>query len=117
MKFQEQERTRLEWQVEGTQYTPIRLADRQAVQKILYPSAGTIIAIDPDIPPAVQRVFFESHPQSHDLLWSLDGEIYGSAKRLVPWKPEPGHHILQLVGENGEIRDQVNFSVRGPAGD
>ncbi|MEO8079433.1 MAG: penicillin-binding protein 1C [Caldimonas sp.] len=75
---------------------------------ITSPRDGSVFALDPDIPPAAQRITFEGERG----LWVLDGQRLGSAERLR-WAPWPGRHRLTLVGSNGEPLQSVAFEVRG----
>ena len=106
---------RLEWFLRGTE--PVTayaaLAPAAAEAKILAPVSGTIIALDPDIPPARQRVVFEARAAGEGIRWMLDGTDLGPAASLVPWAPSPGRHRLALVTGAGEVRDSVLFEVRG----
>jgi penicillin-binding protein 1C len=75
---------------------------------ITTPRDGSIFAIDPDMPPAAQRITFEGQ---HGL-WVLDGRRLGSA-RTLHWAPWPGRHTLALLGPDGEALETVRFEVRG----
>lgn len=75
---------------------------------IASPRDGSIFALDPDIPPAAQRIVFEG--QSGE--WVLDGRRIGRGTS-VAWLPWPGRHVLQLVGRDGRVLQTVNFEVRG----
>ena len=75
---------------------------------IASPRDGSIFAIDPDMPPAAQRISFEGEPGS----WVLDGKRLGAAPRWL-WAPWPGRHRLTLVGRSGEALQTVHFEVRG----
>jgi penicillin-binding protein 1C len=81
--------------------------------KISYPGDGTIIALDPDIPDAVQRVRFLASAAPGEYRWRLDGVDFGSAGHAVFWQPQPGFHDLSLVDEAGDGIDSVRFEVRG----
>ena len=73
----------------------------------------SVIALDPDIPPTVQRLRFESAaPVAAGTAWRLDGKRLGAARPL-PWAPWPGHHVLELVDAKGVVLDTVSFDVRG----
>jgi penicillin-binding protein 1C len=88
-------------------------ATNQSIPRIVYPTVGIIIALDPDIPPDDQRIFFEASPAKNDLEWSLDGQIIGKGASLTPWAPRKGKHVLKLM-ENGQTElDSVDFEVRG----
>ena len=106
---------RLEWFLRGTEPVTAHaaLAPAAAEAKILAPVSGTIIALDPDIPPARQRVVFEARAAGEGMRWMLDGADLGPAASLVPWAPSPGRHRLALVTGSGEVRDSVLFEVRG----
>jgi penicillin-binding protein 1C len=108
---------RPEWFVRGTE--PVAEAGRAHVAsggaRIVAPVSGTIIALDPDIPPALQRVIFEASAADAGMRWVLDGADCGPAASLLPWAPRPGRHRLALVSGAGAIRDAVTFEVRGTA--
>jgi penicillin-binding protein 1C len=102
-----------EWFIKGTEITFMEHATNQSIPRIVYPTVGTIVALDPDIPPDDQRIFFETSPAKTDLEWSLDGQIIGKAASLTPWAPRKGKHVLKLM-ENGQTElDSVDFEVRG----
>ncbi|KND58302.1 Multimodular transpeptidase-transglycosylase [Candidatus Paraburkholderia schumanniana] len=117
------EPARGEWFVDGTQMSAVGLtanaaqatrglnADAQAA-RIGAPTNGTIFALDPDIPPARQRVWFERADSSARLAWRLDGKPYGHDARAA-WLPWPGRHVLELVDARGQAVDTVSFEVRG----
>ena len=67
-----------------------------------------MFAIDPDIPPAAQRITFEGEHGK----WVLDGKPLGSAER-VRWAPWPGRHRLALLGGDNRELQSVSFEVRG----
>ncbi len=75
---------------------------------ITSPRDGSIFAIDPDIPPAAQRITFEGERGA----WRLDGRAIGVGER-VRWAPWPGRHRLELVAESGQTLQSVRFEVRG----
>ena len=75
---------------------------------ITSPRDGSVFALDPDIPPAAQRITFEGEHGR----WVLDGRPLGSAERLR-WAPWPGWHRLALVGNDGRELQSVGFEVRG----
>ena len=75
---------------------------------ITSPRDGSLFAIDPDMPPAAQRIAFEGEPGT----WVLDGRRLGAAARWS-WAPWPGRHELKLLGRSGEVVQTVRFEVRG----
>jgi penicillin-binding protein 1C len=106
---------RVEWFLEGTQ--PQRAAQVLAAghPRIIAPAPGTMIALDPDIPPSRQRVLFEAEADGSTTRWWLDGRDLGPASDLAVWKPEPGKHRLTLVDDGGNTLDGITFEVRGTA--
>ena len=75
---------------------------------ITSPRDGSVFALDPDIPPAAQRITFEGEHGK----WVLDGKALGSAERWR-WAPWPGRHRLALVGGDNRELQSVSFEVRG----
>ena len=80
--------------------------------RIASPVPGSIIALDPDIPPKNQRMQFAATAYGK-VRWELDGKVLGSANRSLSWFPMPGMHTLKLMSEKGEALDEVKFEVRG----
>jgi penicillin-binding protein 1C len=79
--------------------------------RILVPVSGTVIAIDPDIPPSRQRVAFAARAGA-GLRWVLDATDLGAADRHVLWQPVPGRHTLAIVDHKRLTRDAITFEVR-----
>ena len=107
------EPARTEWFIDGTAIAHVALASRAGTgaRAILAPEDGS--ALDPDIPPASQRLRFEAFaPLPAGAAWQLDGKRLGAAKPLA-WSPWPGHHVLALVDAKGGAIDAVGFDVRG----
>jgi penicillin-binding protein 1C len=114
---QGEEPGRSEWFIRGTEPQQEERRVGQLNQRIIYPPAGTIIAVDPDIPPDLQRVFFVSQPKGNHLQWVLNDNMVMEADANLPWIPRVGTYILSLVDEKGQIIDTVEFEVRGPSED
>jgi len=104
---------RQEWFIQGTETGTIRPAAGALVSRIAYPTAGTVVALDPDIPQDAQQMFFEASPRGSNLEWMLDGRRLGSASALTPWRPRRGKHILKLMDSALNELDSVDFEVRG----
>jgi len=123
------EAARLEWFLQGTQqasfainsvaYNADNTRDRglkglnvstQQAARITAPTTGTIIALDPDIPPNRQRVSFSA--EGSDLRWLMDGKVFarGASAQWLPW---PGRHVVQIANNRGEVLDEVRLEVRG----
>ena len=116
------EAPRTEWFIAGTETARVALASPvgSAARRIASPDDQSVIALDPDMPPAVQRLRFEAvAPVPAGAWWRLDGKRVGAAGPLS-WAPWPGHHELALVDAQGHALDSVSFDVRGaqarPAG-
>lgn len=103
-----------EWFLTGTAPSAgqaVQVAPFEA--RITYPGRGAILALDPDIPPAMQRVFFTAHAPP-DTVWVLNGIPLGQADGPLAWSPVAGKHALQLQGrEDSRVVDSVEFQVRG----
>ena len=65
--------------------------------RIVYPSEGMVVALDPDIPGALQRLFFESRGGAEGCSWDLDGEALGRADRPAPWSPSLARFPVLLL--------------------
>ncbi len=123
------EAARQEWFLQGTQqtifainsvaYTPyysgarglkdLKQSDKQAA-RITAPTTGTIIALDPDIPPKHQRVSFAA--SGNNLRWLMDGKPFAKGPS-AQWLPWPGRHVVQIVDAKGQVLDEVRLEVRG----
>ena len=92
----------------GTEQALLRASRRgaRAGARASPPADGTIIALDPDIPPAAQRV-----ASRRERAWRHRRQAArrGPASRL-PW---PGRHRLELVDASGQTLQSVAFEVRG----
>ena len=121
------EASRQEWFIEGTEQAqfalsqPARaseagLAGKKQVAHIASPTDGTILALDPDIPPHAQRVALRAGiaAGSDRLTWRIDGKFLalGSSAQWMPW---PGKHLLTLADDSGKTLDQIALDVRGAA--
>uniref|UniRef100_UPI00262B08DE penicillin-binding transpeptidase domain-containing protein n=1 Tax=Acidovorax sp. TaxID=1872122 RepID=UPI00262B08DE len=130
------EATRDEWFLQGTQQAffaidsiaekayPSRAEGQKSFKKlpvqtaeaptgparITAPAPGTIIALDPDIPPARQRLQFTATGEG--LLWRMDGKPLGRGQR-VAWLPWPGRHVVQITNAQGGVLDEIHIEVRG----
>ncbi len=106
--------SRLEWFLAGTERSlivPQRGSVANLAPGIVAPVEGSIFALDPDIPPANQRMVLRARGVSNPQWW-LDGKRLGKGTAL-PWFPWPGRHRLELRGGDGKVVDAVRFEVRG----
>ena len=108
------EASRNEWFIAGTEpHAPV-VARSRGRQGISNPVDGATFAIDPDMPPAVQRIRFEGETGQ----WLLNGRSLGRGAQRQ-WLPQPGRHVLALRADDGHEIARVRFEVRGlqsPAG-
>ena len=113
------EARRSEWFIRGTQQTVFAIdapadtdgrAEPGKAARITAPTNGTIIALDPDIPPRHQRLRLQA--EGVGLYWMIDGRRVASG-RSAWWLPWPGRHRLQWVDAQGRVRDEVRIEVRG----
>ncbi|MCD2513487.1 penicillin-binding protein 1C [Comamonas endophytica] len=109
---------RSEWFLPGTQQALFALEQggaQAAPGRILRPAPGTIVALDPDIPPERQRLQFAAQLPSGDaraLRWWLDGKEVARGAHWS-WLPWPGRHRMELRDAEGAVLDSVAFEVRG----
>ena len=129
VQFADLEAARSEWFVQGTQQTSFAMYSgaipssnsrarglnglqlpSQPAARITAPTTGTIIALDPDIPPTHQRVSFRA--EGANLRWLLDGKPFakGASAQWLPW---PGRHVVQIADAKGKVLDAVRLEVRG----
>ena len=82
--------------------------------RILTPVDGTVLALDPDIPPAHQRLRLAADRADRRLRWTLDGRVLatGPEARWLPW---PGRHRIVLLDADGVALDSAVIEVRGAA--
>ncbi|OOG42300.1 penicillin-binding protein 1C [Polaromonas sp. A23] len=124
------EATRSEWFIRGTEQTLFAMnsvatgADEirangtkrmtnsaeGATSRITAPANGTIVALDPDIPPNRQRLSFAA--EGHNLRWQMDGKEFarGNDAKWLPW---PGRHRVTLVDARNQVLDEIRLEVRG----
>lgn len=105
---------RSEWFIAGTEQPLFAIAPEapaaEAAPRITAPADGTIIALDPDIPPNRQRVRFEA--EGRGVQWRIDGKplARGTSAQWLPW---PGRHVVQLIDARGQVADELRLEVRG----
>jgi penicillin-binding protein 1C len=111
------EAARDEWFIPGTEQTrmalrdaPARLAAADRPARITAPAAGTIVALDPDIPPQHQRLAFTA--DGSQVRWRIDGKPLASGPQAL-WLPWPGKHVVQLADARGTVLDEIKIEVRG----
>lgn len=91
-------------------------AARPSAPVIANPADGTVFALDPDMPPASQRVWFQAEgvagQAARAVSWRMDGKPLGRGGE-VAWLPWPGRHQVELVDGAGKVVDRIGIEVRG----
>ncbi|HTN28538.1 MAG TPA: penicillin-binding protein 1C [Burkholderiales bacterium] len=107
------EPARDEWFLAGTEVAQIVSVDTAPGRpRIVSPANGAVLAIDPDIPPARQRVAVKVAGPSAGARLMIGAATY-TVEEPVLWRPTPGRHQLRLVDEKGAEIDRVQVTVRG----
>ena len=85
--------------------------------RITAPQDGTILALDPDIPPTRQRLTLQADAggvPERQLRWWIDTREIGRGPQ-AQWLPWPGRHVVQLRDAQGNVQDERRIEVRGAA--
>jgi penicillin-binding protein 1C len=90
----------------------VALSEGGEIARIASPANGMVIALDPDIPPAVQRVPLSASGVHEGMILKLNGAVLGTATGKVLWSPRPGKHVLALEDATGRTLDSSRFVVR-----
>ncbi|WP_354686888.1 penicillin-binding protein 1C [Cupriavidus necator] len=103
----------------GTAITRVSVsapAARPSAPVIANPADGTVFALDPDMPPAAQRVWFQAEgvagQAARAVSWRMDGKPLGRGGE-VAWLPWPGRHQVELLDAAGKVVDRIGIEVRG----
>ena len=110
------EARRDEWFVRGTEPASTQIAEREtssAGARIVMPTDGTIIALDPDIPAAHQRVQLKSGDVAQAGCWAVNDEHLGCSAAPMAWSPAAGNAVIKLMDADGKALDRVTVVVRG----
>ena len=99
-----------EQRARGLKHSKSTLSEVQLPGRITAPASGTIVALDPDIPPRHQRLSFSA--EGRDMRWLMDGKQFASGNE-AKWLPWPGRHVVQLVNAEGKVQDEIRLEVRG----
>jgi penicillin-binding protein 1C len=89
-----------------------KVAAERSTGLISAPVDGTVVALDPDIPPTRQRMTFRAVAHGAQVQWRLDGRLVGRGAQME-WALWPGKHRLELLDATDRIVDGVAFEVRG----
>jgi penicillin-binding protein 1C len=124
------EAPRSEWFLSGTEQTQIALKlsapigsflmqqdaalNQTLGARIISPTNGTIIALDPDIPAQSQKIALkaEHFGNQQPLRWAISGQPLPGGDSAT-WQPQPGQHDIVLMNHNGVTLDKIKIDVRG----
>ena len=110
------EASRDEFFLRGTEPASALIAAREASgagARIVAPSDGSIIALDPDIPTNNQRVQFKSGDATQAPCWAVNDEHMGCSDAPLAWCPSAGNALIKLMDRDGKELDRVTIVVRG----
>jgi len=104
---------RPEWFIAGTEPDHRQAASTQGTCRIIYPPAGAVIAIDPDIPDHLQKVSFVAQTDDKTPMhWLLNDRLLEDRGQTILWTPQLGRHVLALACGQNKIVDWVQFEVK-----
>ena len=107
------ETPRREWFIAGTEpATPVAVQTVHEQPRIIYPTGGMIVALDPDIPEANQMISFLAQPRGAVHEWRLNQQRLPALSHQPLWKLQRGYHQLSILDKDGRILDTVSFTVR-----
>lgn len=100
----------------GTALDTVRIAEAAQLRpRLLAPADGAVVAIDPDIPSARQRVTIRATGSLPGLAIAIDGRAIAMRRdgnRLTAlWLPVPGVHLVALT-DGQHIHDRLRLVVR-----
>ncbi len=113
------EASRDEYFIRGTEPHSPLIAAREASSagaRIVSPTDGTIIAIDPDIPESHQRITLKSGDAKQANCWEVGGQSVGCSETPIAWSPRSATTdvvTIRLLDKNGEERDRIAITIRG----
>jgi penicillin-binding protein 1C len=102
------EAPRHEWFLPGSEPAGATWNAASPPPAIVNPGDGAILALDPDLPTARQRLLFQASHAPPDSWWQLDDIRLAGPD----WPLARGRHRLALKGFDGQELDHVTFEVR-----
>ncbi len=107
------EQPRREYFLQGTGLSTVAFAPETARRpRIVNPVAGSVYALDPDIPIDRQRLAISVTGEALGHRLVLDRSDLGTADSRPLILAPPGMHRLRLIDLGGRVVDQVIFTVR-----
>ena len=107
------EAPRTEWFMRDRQAAAtVTVAKADAIARITSPANGMVIAIDPDIPEAHQKLPISTEGTAAGMHLKLNGAELAAARDITLWTPRVGEYRIELEDEAGRVVDTVRFTVR-----
>ena len=107
------EAPRSEWFTKDQQSdATVTVALAQPVARIASPANGMVIAVDPDIPPAYQKLPISIEGATRNLRVKLNDRELSLTDGVTLWTPRTGSYSLELGDESGKVLDRIVFTVR-----
>ncbi len=108
-----------EYFIRGSEPQSTTITAREASSagaRIVSPTDGSIIAIDPDISEANQRISLKSGDAQQANCWEVGGQSLGCSETPLSWSPTSSSSDvvgIRLLDRNGEERDRIAITIRG----
>lgn len=107
------EAPRREWFTNDQQSaSTANIALAASIPRIASPANGMVIAVDPDIPPAYQKLPITTEGATRNMRLTLNGQTLARADGITLWTPKTGAYALELGDEQGKVIDRIVFTVR-----
>jgi penicillin-binding protein 1C len=107
------EAPRSEWFTKDQQSAPtMTVSLAQPMARIASPANGMVIAVDPDIPPAYQKLPISVEGATRKMRVKLNDQELKLTDGVTLWTPRTGAYSLELGDDNGKLLDRVVFTVR-----
>jgi penicillin-binding protein 1C len=91
-----------------------RVGERVGGFGIEEPRNGSVIALDPEIPGASQRLAIAGAPARWRLHAEDGRQIRLGRGQRFSWRPLPGRWTIERLGNDGQVLDRSGFEVRLP---
>ena len=88
-------------------------ASHTAEPRIVYPVSESVFALDPDIPPAHQRIPIRIESATAEIGLLVDGVTVQTSEEPYLWEPSAGRHSFALSGSPGRAQSPIEILVKG----
>jgi penicillin-binding protein 1C len=110
--YEDGKKMRKDYFLPDTEPNFIPSLSKKGENQIQSPLNDTVIAIDPEIPNKVQKIFLEPRYFDKKLFWVVDGKKIGNAESIQYIEPKLGNHQINLVDQNDKLIDSVNLLIK-----